>query len=162
LAPFLAPVGFLGWWVRVLQPRNAFITWIPTLAAAIACGYLLRLMAGWSWYQGAARALKRSVAAIICAIVSGLIYETSYGISTMDERATFATGATISLQPPASGQLKFSRLTLCPLCEVRECGIEFWRSSQCMVHQCKSEVVIVGHPLKRYFLVMGRMRGFGQ
>ena len=81
LAPIVAPVGFLGWWNWVLQPRNALVTWIPTLAAGLACGYLLRLLVAWLPYQRVARVLKLIAAATVCAITSALIYETTWRIS---------------------------------------------------------------------------------
>jgi hypothetical protein len=81
LAPLLVPAGFASWWNWALQPRMALMTWVPTLAAGITCGYLLRLLTAWSWYQRVARVLKLMVAATVCAIISALIYETTWGIS---------------------------------------------------------------------------------
>jgi hypothetical protein len=79
--PLLAPVGFLSWWSWALQPRMALLTWIPTLSAGVTSGYSLHLLAECSWYQQVPRILKFAVAGVVCAIISALIYETTWRIS---------------------------------------------------------------------------------
>lgn len=79
--PLLAPVGLLSWWNWLLQPRMALLTWVPTLAAGVISGYSLHLLSAASWYQQVRRVFKLAQAAIICAVISALVYEATWRIS---------------------------------------------------------------------------------
>jgi len=74
LHPLTWMIGGIFWIMSLRNPTLWFVTWIPTATAAVACAFVLRRMAGTSWYSRTRRGLVLSIGGVLCGLISGLIY----------------------------------------------------------------------------------------
>jgi hypothetical protein len=77
-----APIlGFWLWFIAAASPKFWLLTWIPTASAAVACSYALRVFARSIWYGKIGSAIKLTISAVLCGVISGAIFEVGYQIS---------------------------------------------------------------------------------
>ncbi len=74
LHPLTWMIGGKFWIMSLRNPVFWLVTWVPTATAAVACSFVLRRLAGTSWYARTRRGVVLSIGGVLCGLISGLVY----------------------------------------------------------------------------------------
>jgi hypothetical protein len=85
--------GAWAWIYSLANPSLWLMNWIPTAIAAIACSFVLRRLAGNSWYMRRRRWTASGIGSVLCGLISGLVYLCCSSLALLIDPGTPAQSA---------------------------------------------------------------------